>query len=80
MISTVVTTSTVTTTTATAITSSLALIGIVVLLALMVQKEFISSSEKKTASRLNQTINIALPPLLITFAIILLARISEFLK
>ena len=80
MISTVVTTSTVSTATATAITSSLAVIGIIVLLALLVQKEILSSSETKQAKRFSQVLNIALPPMLIAFALIVAAKISEAIQ
>ncbi len=80
MISTVVTTSTVSTATATAITSSLAIIGIVVLLALLVQKEIFSSSEKKLSKRFNQALNIALPSMLIAFIMIVISKITQVLQ
>ena len=73
MISTVVTTSTVTT--ATALTSSLAIIGVVTLIVILIQKEFFASSESKKAKRINQVLNIALPPLLLTFLFIVINKI-----
>ncbi len=79
MISTVVTTSTVSTATATAITGSLTLIGVIVLLALLVQKELFSSSENKQSVRFSQVLNIALPAMLITFVMIVISKISEIL-
>ena len=80
MISTVVTTSTVSTATATAITSSLAVIGVLVLIALLIQKEVFSASEKKQTLRLHQVLNIALPPMLIAFVFILISKISQALQ
>ena len=79
MISTVVTTSTVSTATATAITGSLTLIGVIVLLALLVQKELFSSSENKQSVRFNQVLNIALPAMLLAFVMIVISKISQIL-
>ena len=79
MISTVVTTSTVSTATATAITGSLTIIGVIVLLALLVQKELFSSSENKQSVRFSQVLNIALPAMLIAFVMIVISKISEIL-
>ena len=79
MISTV-TTSTVSTATATAVTASLAVIGILVLLALLIQKEIFSSSEKKQALRYSQALNIALPPMVIAFILIVAARVVQVLQ
>ena len=79
MISTVVTTSTVSTATATAITGSLTIIGVIVLLALLVQKELFSSSENKQSVRFSQVLNIALPAMLIAFVMIVISKITEIL-
>ena len=79
MISTVVTTSTVSTATATAITGSLTIIGVIVLLALLVQKELFSSSENKQSVRFSQVLNIALPAMLLAFVMIVISKISEVL-
>lgn len=80
MISTVVTTSTVSTATATVLTSSLAVIGILVLIALLIQKEISSSSEKKVSQRFSKVLNIALIPMLITFVLIVVSKVSEVLQ
>ena len=77
MISTVV--STVSTATATAITGSLTIIGVIVLLALLVQKELFSSSENKQSVRFSQVLNIALPAMLLAFVMIVISKISEVL-
>ena len=79
MISTVVTTSTVSTATATAITGSLTVIGVIVLLALLIQKELFSSSENKQSVRFSQVLNIALPAMLLAFVMIVISKISEIL-
>jgi hypothetical protein len=73
MISTVVTTSTVSI--ATTLTGSLTAIGVVLLIAILVQKEFISTGEKPITKRVNQVLNIALPPLLLSFIALVLVRI-----
>lgn len=80
MISTVVTTSTVSTATATVLTSSLAVVGILVLIALLIQKEISSSSEKKVSQRFSKVLNIALIPMLITFVLIVVSKVSEVLQ
>jgi len=77
---TTVTTSTVSTATATAISGSLAFVGIVLLITLLVQKEFFSGSDKKQAIRNIKVLNIAIPPMLITFALIVLSKIGQTLN
>lgn len=76
MISTV-TTSTVST--ATAITGTLGVVGILFLVALLIQKEMFSGSENTLSKRINQVLNIAIPPMLIAFALIVLSKFSQFL-
>ena len=80
MISTVVTTSTVSTVAATAITSSLALVGVILLLALLIQKDATSAGEDKRSKRFNQALNIALPPLLVAFIVVVVVKIGELIR
>ena len=78
MISTVVTTSTVSI--ATTLTGSLTVIGVVLLIAILIQKEFVSSGENAITKRINQVLNIALPPLVISFVALVVVRIMDVLK
>jgi hypothetical protein len=78
MISTVVTTSTVSI--ATTLTGSLAMIGVVLLVAILVQKEFTNSGEKPINKRINQVLNIALPPLLLSFIALMLVKIMGVIE
>ncbi|MBI3160207.1 MAG: hypothetical protein HYZ26_11480 [Chloroflexi bacterium] len=80
MISTVVTTSTVSIAVASAITGSLAVIGVLVLLSLLVQKEIFFSSGSKHSQRLSEVINIVLPPMLIAFVVIVLAKVLQAIQ
>ena len=77
---TTVTTSTVSTVTVTALASSLAVIGVIVLIGLLIQKELYSSSEKKTSSRVNMALNIALPSMIIAFVLIVISKITQVLQ
>ena len=79
MISTV-TTSTVSTVTTVALAGSIGLIGIVLLFTMLVQKDVTSSSSDKRLNRLGKTLNIAIIPLLIAFALIVVVKIGAFLK
>ncbi len=79
MISTVVTASTFSTVAATTITGSLALASVLVLLASLIQKDATSVEEGQRFQRLNQAINIALPPMLITFIVLVIVKISDLL-
>jgi hypothetical protein len=78
MIATVVTTSTVAL--ATTLTGSLSLIGVVLLIGLLIQKEFHSSAQTAVSKRINQVLNIALPPLIISFVALVAVRIFDVLK
>jgi hypothetical protein len=79
MISTV-TTSTVTTVTTAVLAGSVALIGILVLFALLIQKEITTVSTDKRQERFGKALNIGLLPLLIAFALIVIYRVAEVLK
>lgn len=79
MVSTV-TTATVTTVTTVAIAGSLALIGIFTLLALLIQKELITSLKGRLAHALGRTLNIGIVPLLIAFVLIVAVKVASALK
>lgn len=78
MISTV-TTTTVTTIASMATAGSLAVVGIVLLLALLIQKELASASDSRFAWVLSRIVNIAIVPLLLGFAYIVVFKIIEAL-
>lgn len=78
MISTV-TTSTISTVTSVALAGSAALIGILVLFALVLQKEITTSSNNKKLHRLSTALNISIIPLLIAFVLTVIAKVSEVL-
>lgn len=79
MISTV-TTSTVTTVTTVALSASLALLAIMALLIFLIQKEIVSSSTNKRIQVLSQVLNVAIFPLLLSFAFIAVIKIAEVLN
>lgn len=78
MISTV-TTTTVTTITSIATAGSLAAVGILMLLALLVQKELVSASDSRYARALSRIVNVAIVPLLLGFAYIVAVKVIEAL-
>ena len=78
MISTV-TTSTVSTVTTAALAGSVALIGIVVLFILLLQKEVTTVTSDNRVRKLRQALNIGIVPLLIAFALLVIAKVSEFI-
>ena len=78
MISTV-TTTTVTTIASMATAGSLAVVGIVLLLALLIQKELASASDSRFAQVLSRVVNIAIVPLLLGFAYIVVFKVIEAL-
>jgi hypothetical protein len=74
--------STVTTSTVSTINLAgpLILIGVMVLFALLVQKEVVSVSVQRRASKLNWILNIGIIPLLIAFFLVLFSRVSPFFR
>lgn len=72
----IVTTSTVTTV---AIAGSLAIIGILILLALLVQKEVVTSASGSRYAKLGQALNIGIIPLLIGFVLIVVVKVADIL-
>ena len=79
MISTV-TTSTITILTTSAIAGSLALVGVLVLIALLVQKEVISASTDSRFHKLSRIVNIGILPFLIAFVLIVVFKVIEALN
>jgi len=79
MISTV-TTSTVTILTTSAIAGSLALVGVLVLIALLVQKELTTSSGNSRWLQLGKILNIGILPFMIAFVLIVVFKVIEALN
>ncbi|MGD2027627.1 MAG: hypothetical protein PVI99_07410 [Anaerolineales bacterium] len=79
MISTI-TTSTISTITTAGLAGSFAFIGVVVLLALLIQKEVASGSASPRLKRLSKVLNISIVPMLIAFILIVIFRVSEVLN
>ena len=77
--------STITTSTGSLLSSSanagsLALIGMLVLVALLIQKELISTSEDNRLRHLSRVMNIGILPLLFAFVLIISFKIAEALN
>ena len=79
MVSTV-TTATVATVTTVALAGSLALIGIFTLLALLIQKELVTSVRGRFARALGRALNIGIVPLLIVFVLVVAVKVVDALK
>ena len=79
MISTV-TTSAVSLLSSSANAGSFALIGILVQVALLIQKELISTSEDNRVRHLSRVMNVGILPLLLAFVVIVSFRIVEALN
>ena len=79
MISTV-TTTTVSILTTPAIAGSLALIAILVLLALLLQKEVASASTDSRLQQLSRLLNFSIAPLLLAFILIVVYKVAEVLN
>jgi hypothetical protein len=75
-----VTTTTVSTVTTATFAASFALVSVVTLFALLLQKEVVSSSDSPRLQALGRTLNVAIVPLLLTFAAILVSSIIEVLR
>ena len=79
MISTI-TTSAVSLLSSSANAGSFALIGMLVLVALLIQKELISTSEDNRLRHLSRVMNVGILPLLLAFVLIVSFRIVEALN
>ncbi len=77
MIATIVTTTTVSTVTVYTLAGSLALIGIVAMAALLISKDVTATATSLRARRINQALNIALLPLLVVFALVVVAKVTN---
>jgi hypothetical protein len=83
MISTVTTTtvSTVTTTVTTvSFVASLALVSVLTLFVLLLQKELATATESPRLKALGRTLDVAVVPLLMAFAMIVAVRVAEVLR
>jgi hypothetical protein len=63
-----------------AIAGSFAVIGMLVLVALLVQKELISASEDSRSQHLSRVMNVGILPLLLAFVLIVIFKIVEALN
>jgi hypothetical protein len=79
MISTV-TTTTVSTVTTVALAASLGLVSIVTLLMLLIQKELVTAATGPRAKALGRILNMAIVPLLMAFALIVVVKVAEVLR
>jgi len=81
--------STVTSTTVSTITSSittgalaasLALVSVIILFVLLVQKELVTAADTPRFRALGRTLDVAIVPLLMAFAMIVVTRVAEALR
>lgn len=74
--------STVTTATISTVTlaGSFAMIGILVLVALLVQKELTTTSDGKHSKSLGKFLNIGILPLILVFVAVVIAKVVEVVK
>ena len=79
MISTV-TSSTIETITSSAITGSLALVGVLILIALLIQKELATAASDPRWKQLGQLLDIGILPLLIAFVLLVAFKTIEMLN
>ena len=79
MISTV-TTTTVSTVTTVTLAGSLAFVGIVVLLAMLIQKELTVATSSNQFKRWSVALNIAIVPLVIAFVLTVAAKVFDILR
>ncbi len=79
MVSTV-TTSTVTTVTTVALSASLALLAVIALLIFLIQKEILSASSSERAKIFSRVLNVAVIPLLLSFAFIAVMKVTQVLN
>jgi hypothetical protein len=81
MISTVTTTTvSMITSTTVALAASLGLIGILTLLSLLIQKELVTAVDSPRARAFGRVLNVAIVPLLMAFALVVVVRVAEVLR
>ena len=73
-------TSTTTTVTTVSFAASLALVSVLVLFALLLQKELVLATDSPRFKALGRTLDVAVVPLMMSFAMILVARVIEVLR
>jgi len=73
-------TSTTSTLTTVSFVASLALVSVITLFVLLVQKELVLATDTPRLKALGRTLDVAVTPLLMTFAMILVARVAEVLR
>ena len=63
-----------------ALAASLALVSVVVLFVLLVQKELVTAADTARFKALGRTLDVAIVPLLMAFAMIVVTRVAEALR
>jgi hypothetical protein len=77
---TTVTTTTVTTVTTVTLGAALSLVAIVILLALLIQKEVLSAGQSPWSQNLGRVLNFAIVPLGMGFAVMAVVKILEVMR
>jgi hypothetical protein len=75
-----VTTTTVSTVTTVTLAGSFALVSVLVLIALLVQKELTVTATNSRVLKLSKALTIGIVPLLIAFVLIVIAKVAEVLR
>lgn len=63
-----------------ALAASLALVSVIILFVLLVQKELVTAADPPRFRALGRTLNVAIVPLLMAFAMIVVTRVAEVLR
>jgi hypothetical protein len=63
-----------------AATASIGIISVIILLAFLVQKEYLSTATSPAAKRMSQVINIAIVPLFVIFTLIVSSKLLEVMQ
>ena len=63
-----------------ALAASLALVSVIILFVLLVQKELVTATDTPRFRALGRTLNVAIVPLLMAFAVIVVTRVAEALR
>ena len=73
-------TSSASTVTTGALAASLALVSVIILFVLLVQKELVTAADTPRFRALGRTLDVAIVPLLMAFAMIVVTRVAEGLR